>query len=48
MILKPRNYKLFRTKNSIARIAKARADISMFVQAAIQMADVDLNVRMCP
>ena len=47
MILKQRNYKLFRTKNSIACIAKSRADIGMFVQAAIQMADVDLNVRMC-
>ena len=37
---------LFCSEDSVTRITKTRADVSIFVQAAIQVPNVDLNVRM--
>ena len=38
---------LFRTKNPIPCISQTWADVSVFIQAAIDMTDIDLDIRMC-
>ena len=38
---------LFGSEDTVACIAKTRADVSIVVQLAIQMTYVDMNVGMC-
>lgn len=34
------------TEDSVSRIAQTRTDISIFIQAAVYMANLDLDIRM--
>ena len=38
---------LFCAENTVACIAQTRTDIGIFIQAAIQMAYIDLDIWMC-
>lgn len=40
--------KLFRTENPVARIAESGADVSVFIEAAVQMSYIDLDVGVIP
>ncbi len=37
---------LFRAENPVAGVAQSRADISVLIQAAVQMPHIDLDIRM--